>query len=239
VEIEISRSLADITEATRRLLATSSAMTSEQVREPSLLPGWTRGHVLTHVARNAGGIANLLRSARTGTEIPMYPSRAAREADIEAGAGRSPAELTADILASSTMLTLEAESLPDAAWAATVRHRTGPVSVPTTLLMRLCEVEVHHVDLGLGYQPRDWLEGFAEAQLPRVVAGFAGDDEVPACLLQPDGADPLRLGPGTGPAPVTVSGPGWALLAWLMGRGEGAGLTVDPPGALPVLPSLG
>jgi maleylpyruvate isomerase len=26
------------------------------VRAPSLLPGWTRGHVLSHIARNADGI---------------------------------------------------------------------------------------------------------------------------------------------------------------------------------------
>src|SRR5256885_15091039 len=61
--------------------------------EPSLLPGWTRGHVLTHVARNGDGLGNLLRWARTGTETPMYASREARRADIEAGAGRSAAEI--------------------------------------------------------------------------------------------------------------------------------------------------
>ena len=68
---EASHSLDRIAAATERLLATADALTGDQVREPSLLPGWTRGHVLTHVARNADGLRNLLIWARTGTEIPM------------------------------------------------------------------------------------------------------------------------------------------------------------------------
>ena len=90
---EVRRSMARIGEATDRLLASAAALTDASAGEPSLLPGWTRGHVLTHVARNGDGLGNLLRWARTGTETPMYASREARRADIEAGAGRSAAEI--------------------------------------------------------------------------------------------------------------------------------------------------
>lgn len=58
-------------EATSRLLVTTAAVTESQVAEPSLLPGWTRGHALTHVARNADGLRNLLSWASTG--IPASP----------------------------------------------------------------------------------------------------------------------------------------------------------------------
>ncbi len=88
--------LADLEMATRRLLATAALLTDAQVREPSRLPGWTRGHVLTHLARNADGCCNLLAWARTGTETPMYPSEAARDAAIAAGAGRRAADIAAD-----------------------------------------------------------------------------------------------------------------------------------------------
>ncbi len=52
---EIERELA---EATERLLATAARLTDEDLRAPSLLPGWTRGHVLAHVARNADSYVN-------------------------------------------------------------------------------------------------------------------------------------------------------------------------------------
>ena len=75
--------------AVDRLLESASGLSDEQVREPSLLPDWTKGHVLTHVARNADGLRNLLIWAQTGVETPMYPSAEDRAADIEAGASRS------------------------------------------------------------------------------------------------------------------------------------------------------
>ena len=94
---EARHSLDRLAAATGRLLATASALSDAQAREPSLLPGWTRGHVLCHIARNADGMVNLLNWARTGTETPMYASAESRTADIEAGAGRHAAELTADV----------------------------------------------------------------------------------------------------------------------------------------------
>ena len=41
---------------------------------PSALPGWSRAHVLTHVARNADAMINLLTWARTG--VPHLPTPA-------------------------------------------------------------------------------------------------------------------------------------------------------------------
>ena len=56
----------------------------------------TRAHVLTHVARNADAMANLIQWARTGTPTPAYASREQRDADIAAGAKRSPADIRAN-----------------------------------------------------------------------------------------------------------------------------------------------
>jgi uncharacterized protein (TIGR03083 family) len=94
---EVSHYLGHIQEATGRLLATSAALTDAQAREPSLLPGWTRGHVFTHIARNADGMVNLLRGACTGTPIPIYPSTGARDDDIMAGADRPAVDLATDV----------------------------------------------------------------------------------------------------------------------------------------------
>jgi maleylpyruvate isomerase len=68
----------EVDRATDRLLATVSSLTGDDVAVPSLLPGWTRGHVLTHLARHADGGVNLLTWARTGVPTPQYESVARR-----------------------------------------------------------------------------------------------------------------------------------------------------------------
>src|SRR4051812_1830604 len=82
---------------TDHLLSTVSALDDESVRGPSLLPGWTRGHVLAHLARNADGLANVARTAITGEVTPMYASQAQRDADIDADAGHSASEHESDL----------------------------------------------------------------------------------------------------------------------------------------------
>src|SRR5690606_16135534 len=60
---------------------------------PSLLPGWSRRHVVAHVAFNARALTRLASWAATGVERAMYESAEKRDAEIEEGATRSPAEL--------------------------------------------------------------------------------------------------------------------------------------------------
>src|SRR3954453_10228646 len=98
---EPRRLLDQIIAATEHLLTTVNALGDEDMRAPSLLPQWTRGHVLTHLARNADGGSRLLTWARTGTPTAEYASLAARAAQIEAGAGRGAADLIDDVRASA------------------------------------------------------------------------------------------------------------------------------------------
>src|SRR6266700_8447641 len=77
------RELSDqIDQATQRLLDTARVITDPELRVPSLLPGWTRGHVLAHVARNADGMRSVLLSVRAGQPRPAYASAGEREAAI-------------------------------------------------------------------------------------------------------------------------------------------------------------
>jgi maleylpyruvate isomerase len=87
--------MAEIDAGDRRLYDTIGRLTDADVRQPSLLPGWTRGHVLTHLARGGNALRNVL------LDDPAYPSQDARDADIEAGAGRTIADLEADVRASA------------------------------------------------------------------------------------------------------------------------------------------
>jgi maleylpyruvate isomerase len=236
---EVRHSLDRLAAADDRLLATTTRLSDAQARELSLLPGWTRGHVLTHIARNADGLRNLLIWARTGTETPMYASAESRTADIEAGAGRPGAALAADVRESTAAFAAEAASLPDDAWTVPVRTLNGPPFPARGVLeRRRSEVEIHHVDLAAGYVPADWPEDFLTEALPRVAESFAGRDDVPSCVLWAEGAKgSFRIGPDqAGPPRAVVRGQPADLLAWLLGRGDGTSLAVASGGPLPALP---
>jgi len=161
------RELSDqIDQATQRLLGTARIITEPDLRAPSLLPGWTRAHVLAHLSRGADAMRNLLVGARSGQHRPAYASAEARQADIEYGAGLRPDELVADLAASAMAWRTIARQLPDEAWQVPVR---GPDWVPfpaaQLLTRRLVEVELHHCDLGAGYAPADWPGAFATLEL--------------------------------------------------------------------------
>jgi maleylpyruvate isomerase len=220
--------MTDVDQATETLLRTAGELDDAAVAAPSLLPGWSRGHVLTHLARQADAMTNLLTWARTGVETPAYPSARARAEGIEAGAGRPAAEQVADLLAAHERLGDAAAAMPATAWRFFIPARKQPAAVLPWV--RLREVEVHHVDLGTGYSPVDWTDAFAMRLLREIVNG--APDDAPAMVLRPWGLDhPLTIGDATG-APV-VGGPTRAIAAWLAGRGDGTELTVAPDGALP------
>ena len=170
----LAADLAALAESTDALGATLDSLDDGQARRPSLLPGWSVGHVLTHVARNADGMVNLVEWALTGVPAPMYPSVEARTADIEAGAGRPAVELDDDVRRSAARL---ADSLA-------LLGAAGPQALDRLLLFgppqpgadpdtparalpyaRRREVEIHHVDLGLAYGPADWPADFVERTL--------------------------------------------------------------------------
>ena len=118
---------------------------------PSGLPGWSRAHVLTHIARNADAMVNLLTWARTGVRTPAYASDEQRDADIETGAQRSPAEIRADVISSSDRLAQVVRAMPERAWSAQVTNRQGvkirATDIPWT---RAREMWIHAVDLDVG-----------------------------------------------------------------------------------------
>ncbi|HXL17417.1 MAG TPA: maleylpyruvate isomerase N-terminal domain-containing protein, partial [Streptosporangiaceae bacterium] len=122
----VDLTIARISEATDRLIRSASGLIEDQLRAPSLLPGWSRAHVLSHVARNADGLSNLLTWARTGVETPQYTSREDRDAQIEEGSSRPAAEIVADLSRSSKAFISQARELPPVAWLAEVRGMRGP-----------------------------------------------------------------------------------------------------------------
>jgi maleylpyruvate isomerase len=161
------RQLSDqIDDATQRLLGTARVTAEPDLRAPSLLPGWTRAHVLAHLARSADAMRNLLIGARAGVDRPAYASAEARAAGIEQGTQLKPADLVADVAGSAMAFRTLTRQLPDEAWQYQVQI-LGSARFPAGQLLtrRLVEVELHHSDLGLGYSPTDWPASFTSMDL--------------------------------------------------------------------------
>jgi maleylpyruvate isomerase len=111
--------------------------------------------------------ARLLDSARRLTDEPPYASREAREADIAAGAGRSVADLVADVAGSAAALRATALALPGDQWEAVVTVAgLDPFPKSQVLVRRLVELELHHVDLDAGYTAAQWPAAFVALDLP-------------------------------------------------------------------------
>ncbi|MCD9874693.1 maleylpyruvate isomerase family mycothiol-dependent enzyme [Streptomyces guryensis] len=218
----------------RRLQQAVDALPGTAVFEPSALPGWTRGHLLTHLARNADALVNLLTWARTGTPTPMYTSPDRRVTDIEAGAGRPLTEQQRDVRQSAARFAAAAEALTQEAWSATVVSGQGR-EIPASEVpwLRAREVWIHLVDLRVGVAMDALPADFAWA-LVDDVAGWMSARVAPGAgaELTAEGFGTVVLGRPS--VDVTVTGSPNALASWLTGRGATDELHVR--GELPGLP---
>jgi maleylpyruvate isomerase len=167
--------LEQIDGATKRLLTTVGGLTDRRVGEPSLLPGWSRGHVLSHMAGAAGAHWNLLQAAQ-GRDVPAYASQEARDQAIEEGAGRTVAEHLAELERSAARFRSAVAEVPGEAWdtPVTILH-LPPFPASQVLLRRLVETELHHVDLDAGYRVSDWPASFRPGELPEPMRAQAAD----------------------------------------------------------------
>ncbi|MGW5617755.1 maleylpyruvate isomerase family mycothiol-dependent enzyme [Streptomyces sp. NPDC003877] len=228
--IDHAHDLASVRDATERLLTAVGSLDNAAVTQPSRLPGWTRGHVLAHLARNADALVNVLEGR------PMYASAEARDADIERDAPRALGVHLTDLRKSAARFQ-EAGDAP-ADWSRTVELRNGVKDAAARVpFRRWVEVELHHVDLGIGYELEDLPADFTEREIDFLADRFAGHPDVPSTRVT-DGTRAWSTGRGPGDGPeVTVTGAPADLLGWLAGRRDGTALTVDG-GPLPALPPL-
>lgn len=201
--------VAGVIDAHRRLEGSIDALTDDDVRSPSLLAGWTVGHVLTHVARNAESFVRLLEGARRGEKVEQYPGgRPRRDADIEAGARRSAAAVVDDVRREQASL--------EACWASfdEVPRDLGVDDLP---LRRWREVEVHHADLGqrFGHGYDRWSPAYLRLDLRQLTMLW-------------NSRRPMGL---TGLPAAALALPEPDRLAWLLGRRSFDGL--DAAGLMP------
>nr|WP_232532624.1 maleylpyruvate isomerase family mycothiol-dependent enzyme [Nesterenkonia alkaliphila] len=187
----------------------------QELDGPSLLPGWTRRHLVAHVGYNARAITRLVQWANTGVETPMYSSPEARAAEIEFGATLPAHALRHLNDHAAISLNVEWRDTPEDAWNAVVRTAQGrEVPLSETVWMRTREVWLHAVDLNNGARfdqiPVQVLSGL----LRDITAKWRRAGEGEDLRVEVVDAPELSFGEGT----RTVRGDLSGVLAWAAGR---------------------
>jgi maleylpyruvate isomerase len=192
--LHLEKTITGCAVAHRRLERTLAGLDTDAGRQPSLLPGWTVGHVLTHIARNAQSHIRILEASLEGRSVEQYAGGYERRSgDIEAGSGRPMAALREDVAVTAAALEAAWSAMTPEAWAGygLARGEIWPCAVLP--FHRWREVELHHVDLGLGYDLLEWPDEYVAIELPLALQTL----------------------------PERLRGPGQRqLLAWLVGRAD-------------------
>jgi maleylpyruvate isomerase len=212
--------LAAVYDATTRYLQDLDGLDSGRLAEPSPLPGWTRAHVVAHLAQHALGTARALTGLSQGERLPVYDSTERRNADIESTAALSTEELRELSFDACDRWKGAIEAVTD--WESVMERTPGGPSFTAAecIDMRWREVEIHHADLDVGYTATDWPPAFTAYLLGYLVRDRADHD---LTLRTP--ARELPVGHG---GPV-VEGSEADLAWWLLGRGRGEGLSGEVP----------
>lgn len=223
--------LSGLDESAIALNRTVDSLSADDLAEGSLLPGWTRGHVVAHLALNGHALAGVLDRVGRGEPVAMYESDEQRDAEIEELSVADAADLRDRLLAATTAFSDAVEAMDEERWTAVYNRLPGGPTWPvaTIVATRRREVEIHHVDLGWSYTRSDWPDDFVVELLDVVTVDQAGAG--PFRVRATDVGRDWVVGGEDGP---TVTGTGADLGWWLTGRGEGEGVSCDT-GAIPTL----
>lgn len=200
------------------LLMSQASLDEDALAAPSGLPGWSRRHVVAHLAANAEALNNLAHWAATGEPTPMYASAQDRADGIEAGARRPTAELATWLHDSAGQLAAALDGLSAEQWQAEVKTAQGR-TVPATEVpwLRSREVYVHTADLATGVGFGEFPPGFLAALCDDIIGKRAADGAPPGQRLVVVAADTANSWELPGPG-VTVTGPLAEVTAYLAGR---------------------
>lgn len=227
--------LAELHTAATALAAGLDRIPDGGERAPSTLPGWTRGHLLAHVAGICDALARQVEYGRRGETVELYDGgMEGRNRAIDLAAGHSLEQHREDVAAAVQRALAAFDALTDGDRQTRIAFRDGVIFDAGLALWR--ELVIHTADLDAGTGPETWNRQFCSHLFDFLAA------RVPAgrrLVLQPVALPPLAI--GAGGSTVVVSGMVTDIAAWLAGRkpsldslrATAAGDSTDLPSLLP------
>ncbi len=158
-------------ERTAHLIAVLRELDVDALVAPSRLPGWNRLTIVCHLRYGAAALLRMTVDTLDGRATSYYPLGRAgqRPATLEPAPGELPYDVVDDWAATAARLDALWSSIGPAGWAATVTEPIdnadlGEIPLARLALARLTEVDVHGVDLDVGFP--DWSDLLVEVALP-------------------------------------------------------------------------
>jgi len=214
------------------MMATVASLADDELSKPSKCEGWTRAHVIAHLARGADAMTNLATWAVTGQQTPDYESRAKRDADIETGAKQSAAELVADLERANARLLEAFQALKDGLRLETLPTlSSGEINALSLPARRTTELIIHHDDLDTTWE---WHEADTDSILEAIevcVRRLQLNSDSPGLKIVAGEGDEWTVGDGS----YRIEGYYDELLPFLAREQVEEGLQYE--GELPKLPS--
>lgn len=223
-------------QGTALFLAAVDRSDDEDLGAATSLDGWSRRHLIAHVAANANALGRLARWAATGEETLMYSSPEQRNNDIEEGSRLAAKDLRGWLATSADQLAQGLDGLSDDDWSREVVTAQGR-TVPATEIpwMRAREVMVHVVDLGAEVSFADLPGDFLRALVDDVVTKRSAGANRHAIEVRATDAGTAWQIDGVG-SQVITRGSLVDIATWLTGRG-GALIETADGGTVPELPA--
>jgi maleylpyruvate isomerase len=205
--VQVARDIDALQSSQDRLVEHLRSLDAVDPASPSLLPDWTVGHVLTHIARNADSMLRMLAGLSQ-----YWKGLESRASDIELGARRSWEELLDDVDSTGVAAVGRMRETND--WGGTVQATFARRPKAWVPALRRREVEIHHADLGLGYGFADMPADYVASELNRLEGVWKARQPMGLTTL-PD---------------AVLALPGHERVAWLCGRRVVDG--VEPAGVM-------
>ncbi len=156
----------------RRLLDALAPLTDDDFRAPSRLPRYSRAHVVARLTNKATAHARLFEGPAAGEVRRLHPEGYDADEAADVGAARPAGELCANLEQSLGRLEAAWDDLAPDQWDHLGIMTAGPRTMAEIVGHHLRNVEVHHVDLDIGYEVADWLPAFVEGELDRRLRGL-------------------------------------------------------------------
>jgi maleylpyruvate isomerase len=204
--------LAELHKAAAALTAGLDRIPAGGESAPSTLPGWSRGHLLAHVAGICAALARQVEYGRRGETVELYDGGVeGRNQAIDLAAGHALAQHRDDVDAALQRALAAFDALAEAEWQTPIAFRDGVIFDAGLALWR--ELVIHTSDLDAGTGPETWNREFCSYLFDFLAARVPSGMRL---VLQPVALPPLSL--GAGGSTVAVSGMVTDIAAWLAGR---------------------
>ncbi|MEE9095965.1 maleylpyruvate isomerase family mycothiol-dependent enzyme [Pseudarthrobacter phenanthrenivorans] len=213
---------------TEMFLATAASLSDDEMVAPSQCEGWSRAHVIAHVAASGRALVQLIDWAADGEERRLYDSAEARANAISALAAMPREELLGELRASAKHFAEQAERLAGTLIAPEVQVNGRPLQATSIVALRIAEVVVHHQDLDTAWTIEEADPDSLLDALEAVVRSL-GAKNVPGMTLVTEERDQWIIGNGA----LRVESDREGLLQWLA-RGDAA--QIEAEGPVPALP---